>query len=327
MHVRSDLQAFEGPWIFWRLLKRGAYTPSPQPRVQMCKAALDTRRYNSEHYRCGSCPKGAQSPASVRCYWAGSYRKPREGLFWRKGSSETRLERTRGKWGGGRALRKPSLGSNVVDEPWRMKSFRQLSPTSLSKGFPAGTRGKEPACQCRRRMRVQSLGREERATCSSILACRMSWTEEPGGLQSMGLQRVRYDWRDLARTHAALINLFNPSASSPEVMTGCVIYGAPSSISRRQQQVLNQPWGSSEHGPLSGGARLMPIKPVVIVILKTDPGPFKWEQENSAQDAARLSAWVLEGGCWMRVGFISCAWGHVTSMAVFCLWDGFNGCY
>ena len=33
---------------------------------------------------------------------------------------------------------------------------------------------------------------------SSILAWRIPWTEEPGGLQSMGLQRVRHDWRDLA---------------------------------------------------------------------------------------------------------------------------------
>ena len=29
---------------------------------------------------------------------------------------------------------------------------------------------------------------------SSILAWRIPWTEEPGGLQSMGLQRVRCDW-------------------------------------------------------------------------------------------------------------------------------------
>ena len=34
---------------------------------------------------------------------------------------------------------------------------------------------------------------EEMATHSSILAWRMSWTEEPGGLQSMGLHRVRHD--------------------------------------------------------------------------------------------------------------------------------------
>ena len=32
------------------------------------------------------------------------------------------------------------------------------------------------------------------ATHSSILAWRIPWTEEPGGLQSMGLQRVRHDW-------------------------------------------------------------------------------------------------------------------------------------
>ena len=46
---------------------------------------------------------------------------------------------------------------------------------------------------------VWSLGREdplekEMATHSSIFAWRIPWTEEPGGLQSMGLQRVGYDW-------------------------------------------------------------------------------------------------------------------------------------
>ena len=45
---------------------------------------------------------------------------------------------------------------------------------------------------------VQSLGQEdplekEMATHSSILALRIPWTEEPGGPQSMGLQRVRHD--------------------------------------------------------------------------------------------------------------------------------------
>ena len=45
---------------------------------------------------------------------------------------------------------------------------------------------------------VQSLGWEKSleegmATHSSILAWRIPWTEEPGGLQSMGLKRVRHD--------------------------------------------------------------------------------------------------------------------------------------
>ena len=34
---------------------------------------------------------------------------------------------------------------------------------------------------------------ESMATHSNILAWRIPWTEEPGGLQSMGLQRVRHD--------------------------------------------------------------------------------------------------------------------------------------
>ena len=45
---------------------------------------------------------------------------------------------------------------------------------------------------------VQSLGQEDplekaMATHSSVLAWRSPWTEEPGGLQSMGSQRVRHD--------------------------------------------------------------------------------------------------------------------------------------
>ena len=46
---------------------------------------------------------------------------------------------------------------------------------------------------------IQSLGQEDPlekgiATHSSILAWRIPWTEEPGRIQSMGLQRVRHNW-------------------------------------------------------------------------------------------------------------------------------------
>ena len=49
-----------------------------------------------------------------------------------------------------------------------------------------------------RETRVRSLGQEdplekETATHSSILAWRIPWTEEPGRLQFMGLQRVKHD--------------------------------------------------------------------------------------------------------------------------------------
>ena len=47
-------------------------------------------------------------------------------------------------------------------------------------------------------MQIQSLGgedplEEEMATHSSVLAWRIQWTEEPGGPQSLELQRGRHD--------------------------------------------------------------------------------------------------------------------------------------
>ena len=51
------------------------------------------------------------------------------------------------------------------------------------------------------RGQIPGLGRtpEGNGTHSSTLAGKMPWTEEPGGLQSMGLQRVGHDWLS---THA-----------------------------------------------------------------------------------------------------------------------------
>ena len=55
---------------------------------------------------------------------------------------------------------------------------------------------------------VQSLGQEDpmekgMATHSNILAWRAPWTEEPGGLQSMGLQRVTHPWASNTFTEKA----------------------------------------------------------------------------------------------------------------------------
>ena len=75
------------------------------------------------------------------------------------------------------------------------------------RGFPGGTSGKEPTCHCwRHEMRVRSLGQEDpleegRATHSGIFAWRIPRTEETGGQQSIGLQRVGHNWSDVALTH------------------------------------------------------------------------------------------------------------------------------
>ena len=62
-------------------------------------------------------------------------------------------------------------------------------------GLPKWLSGEESAVQ---ETQVQYLGQErtweeEMETHSSILAWRIPWTEEPGRLQSVGSQRVRYD--------------------------------------------------------------------------------------------------------------------------------------
>ena len=62
-------------------------------------------------------------------------------------------------------------------------------------GFPSGPSGKEPVCRSRRHETgPQSPGGEDpleegMATHSSILAWRIPWAEEPGGLQSIDSQK------------------------------------------------------------------------------------------------------------------------------------------
>ena len=66
-------------------------------------------------------------------------------------------------------------------------------------GFPRRLDDKEPTCttgDSGDSGSISGLGRlpeEEMATHSSILAWRIPWIKEPGGLQSMGLQRVEHN--------------------------------------------------------------------------------------------------------------------------------------
>ena len=89
-------------------------------------------------------------------------------------------------------------------------------------GFPGGTSGKKKIylpVQEMQEMWVQSLGWEEpleevMETHSNILSWKIPWTEEPGGLQLMGLQRVRHDlvskcdeWLLKTQQHQAIFQL------------------------------------------------------------------------------------------------------------------------
>ena len=65
-----------------------------------------------------------------------------------------------------------------------------------SVGFPGGSEGKESACNAGDPGSIPGLGRcpgDGNSNPSGILAWRIPWTEEPGGLQSMGLPRIGHD--------------------------------------------------------------------------------------------------------------------------------------
>ena len=71
-----------------------------------------------------------------------------------------------------------------------------LYASKKKRGFPGGSDGKASACNMEDLGSVPGLGRspeKEMATRSSTLAWKIPWMEEPGRLQSMGLQRVGHD--------------------------------------------------------------------------------------------------------------------------------------
>ena len=67
----------------------------------------------------------------------------------------------------------------------------------IIKGFPGGSDGKQSTYNVGHPGSIPGSEdplEEETATHTSILAWRILCTEEPGGLQSVGLQRVRHNW-------------------------------------------------------------------------------------------------------------------------------------
>ena len=99
---------------------------------------------------------------------------------------------------------------NMVEKPHMLQSIWDASDTTSGEGasgalgvaprhegFPGSSDGEESACNAGNLGLIPGLGRSHGEghgyTHSSILTWRIPWTEEPGGLQSMGSQRVGHD--------------------------------------------------------------------------------------------------------------------------------------
>ena len=93
-------------------------------------------------------------------------------------------------------MRLERIGRQFIE---RSKSKSLLSKcllTHIETSFPDGLAGQNPLAI--QEIQVQSLGQEDpleegTATHPRILAWRIPWLEEPGGVQSAGLERVRHN--------------------------------------------------------------------------------------------------------------------------------------
>ena len=91
-----------------------------------------------------------------------------------------------------------SLGGYSPQGVKESDTTQRLSTAQHSeyKDVPGGSDGKESTCNAGDSGLIPELGRsleKGKATHASILGWRSPWTEEPGGLQPMGSQRVRHD--------------------------------------------------------------------------------------------------------------------------------------
>ena len=76
-----------------------------------------------------------------------------------------------------------------------------------AQNFPGGSKGKESVHNARDLGLIPQSGRSPRdGNHSDILAWRIPWTEEPGGLQTTGLQRVEYSWATNIFTFKYMLN-------------------------------------------------------------------------------------------------------------------------
>ena len=141
---------------------------------------------------------------------------------------------------------------------WRQHPCMMGSPEAQQVKIP-------PAVQEPQETWVQFLGwedplEEEMATCSSILAWRIPWTEEPGGLQSMWSQRVRHNWLN---THSTALHdsdaFYMKLANHP-------------SSTKLGNSLLESGWSLADGGQRHGSLCWVPWSSVLPMLMPWCPG-------------------------------------------------------
>ena len=117
-------------------------------------------------------------------------------------------------------------------------------------------------------------------THSSVCACRIPWTEEPGRLLSIGSHRVRHDWSDLAHAHPSSTFSFYRQGNKANTGVGCHFL----------LQVIFPTQGSN---------------PCLLCLLQWQVGSLPLGPPGRPRVEMELgrAKWPRPGGCWLRKRF------------------------
>ena len=135
---------------------------------------------------------------------------------------------------------------------------------------------------------------KEKVTHSSVLAWRIPWMGEPGGLPSMGSHRVRHDWSNLAAAAACQIEwqtLFSWSPKSLQMVTAAMKLKDAASLEERydkpRQHVKKQKHYFANKGPSKQSYGFSGCH------------VWMWELDHKEAECGRADAFEL--WCWRRL--------------------------
>ena len=114
------------------------------------------------------------------------------------------------------SLQKVLLDSSALASPWRCGTAQEKVSTSRTISQTRAVVMRSPG--------IRSDSEKAMAPHSSTLVWKISWTEEPGRLQSMGLHRVGHNWSDLAAVAAARSDWLRMALPMALLCCRCYIY-------------------------------------------------------------------------------------------------------
>ena len=188
-----------------------------------------------------------------------------------------------------------AIAANHADDKWTHSDWGWIN---FYLGFPSGSDGKESAWNAGEPSSIPGWERapgEGNGNPLRYLAWKILWTEEPGGLQCMGSQRVRHGWETNTSTSKLIFGVLSEvgntgflgdtlstkrfSHESQGKYRHEEVCGLAALVLTTPRTLCESPWPWLESSPGAGTAVLQPGWPLRVMGLCcqcTSSGPFPW---------------------------------------------------